>query len=240
MPFEVKQVLDLYFEHKDTKRRPSDESDVWDFEASKMKTYTPVEETTHYPQATSAMNMREKARNNAVLKKVEVLAGRKGFLYHSTEQEKIEDSLKSKAYFYSTKGVDGVECGKPRRYCFEGVIGSFSKNHLSTSTTILSACSHAFRKYTKGEWKASINANGKFILVVIPPSVTSFLWEKRRLVSYYNDSYVKIEGICIPLQDMRGVADDITYEALAEKLVPGYALVFEIDCKWDAVRGQLM
>ena len=52
MPFGVKQVLDLYFEHpfKDTKR-PSNESDVWDFEASKMKTYTPVEKTTHYPQA---------------------------------------------------------------------------------------------------------------------------------------------------------------------------------------------
>ena len=79
-----------------------------------MKTYTPVEETTHYPQATSAMSMREKARNNEVLKKVEVLTGRKGFLYHSTEQEKIEDSLKSKAYFYSKKDVDGVECGKTR------------------------------------------------------------------------------------------------------------------------------
>ena len=120
------------------------------------------------------------------------------------------------------------------------MIGSFSKNHLSTSLTILSACSHVFRKYKKGEWKASIDANGKFILVVIPPSVTSFLSEKRRLVSYFNDSYVKIEGICIPLQDMRGVDDDITYEALAGMLVPGCALIFEIDCKWDAVTGQLM
>ena len=71
-------------------------------------------------------------------------------------------------------------------------------------------------------------------------TVAGSMVSKMILVSYFNDSYVKIEGICIPLQDMRGVDDDITYEALAGMLVPGCALVFEIDCKWDAVTGQLM
>ena len=245
MPFRVEQeVLGLYFEHFKDKTRPAIEADVCDFLASKKKTHTPVEETTHFPQANSANHLRRKARDHEVIKMVADVVGHKGFLYHSTELEKIERALNPRRTSTATKMLTVLN-DKTTTFFLNGVIGSFSNHqhgtqHLSTSVTILSACSHAYAKYEKGEWKASIDANGKFILVVIPPSVTDFLSEKRRLVTYYNDSYVRIEGICIPLQDMRGVPPDVTKKELARLLVPGCALVFEIKCSWDKETGQLV
>ena len=71
----------------------------------------------------------------------------------------------------------------------------------------------------------------KVVIVVIPPSVTELLAANGRLIPFHNDTYVKIEGVCIPLLDLRKVPEHITDENLVRLLVPGKALIFDIKRK---------
>jgi hypothetical protein len=63
--------------------------------------------------------------------------------------------------------------------------------------------------------------------------------ENGRLIPFHNDTYVKIEGVCIPLLDLRKVPELITDEELVRLLVPGKALIFDIRCSWSADEKQL-
>ena len=69
-------------------------------------------------------------------------------------------------------------------------------------------------------------------MVVIPPNLEQDLRTQDRVVPYQNDVYVRMDGTCLPLQDMRNAVADGTTVVL-----PFHAIVFWIKLKWKDELG---
>ena len=202
-----------------------------DFEISRGQRYRRFEDSPHHNQSVTSTNLSKKLHALKLFKRVTSILGNKHFLYHSTLVERIDAALGSLAWLDHTDKMQTIT----------GVLGSCSKgNHLSTATTAFGAFSHVWSKYMRDKmWRESIDEVKKVVVVVIPPSVTELLAENGRLIPFHNDTYVKIEGVCIPLLDLRKVPEHITDENLVRLLVPGKALIFDIRCSWSADEKQL-
>ena len=222
------------------RKRSFDGDKVIHFKVKPEGKFVLEQESAHNRQSLSSQFLRYRFRRWELFQKVEYILGQHGkepkFLYHTTTKERIENALQSAATFtwHDEHGVS-FEMSTP-----QGVIGAMSKGFLSTATTVLSAGSHAHHKVVTNEaWMTSIKTNNTIIMVVIPPSITQFLGLKGRLIPYHNDTYVKIEAACFPLQDMRNVSNEISLDDLAKLIKPGRALVFAVSCSWDNEKKHL-
>ena len=70
-------------------------------------------------------------------------------------------------------------------------------------------------------------------MVVIPPNLERDLGSQDRVVPYFNDVFVHMDGTCLPLQDMRDAGADGTTVVIK----PFHAAVFWIKLKWNDELG---
>jgi len=69
-------------------------------------------------------------------------------------------------------------------------------------------------------------------MVVIPPNLEQDLRSQDRIVPYSNDVFVRMDGTCLPLQDMTIPEANGTFV-----IKPFHAAVFWIKLKWEDELG---